>query len=440
MKIFQVLNHFLPDQTAGTEVYVCALSKQLQKKGIEVKIIIPNYGNAISELYIYDGLQVFKFAETSTVDRALIMGHRDADGLSFFTKFIEEQRPDIVHFHELAGSNGISLKHVMAAKKIGAHVLFTFHLAGYSCKTGTLIYKDRNFCNGKIDINKCGNCYLQHKGYGRLKALLNPISQLLYLANWDTTKWNSKIGTGLGTSFLIANQKKNFHLLIDQCDKVIVLTKFFEQVLLLNDVSKAKIKFIPQALAHSFKKEATKPSVKVGSPLRLMFLGRISSLKGLHLLIDAILDLPKTDVVLDIYGQTGNVEYEQTLKQKSQHFNNITWCGKLEPRSVLHTMHKYDVLCLCSTICEMSPLVIQEAFAAGIPVLASNVYGNAEQITHGKNGWLFKFNDSNDLREKISSLVQNPSLLSEVKKNIGPVKSFETVGEEHQLLYTQILQ
>lgn len=48
---------------------------------------------------------------------------------------------------------------------------------------------------------------------------------------------------------------------------------------------------------------------------------------------------------------------------------------------------------LCSTFSEMSPLVIQEAFAARLPVIASNVYGNAEQITHGENGLLFNFND-----------------------------------------------
>ena len=44
MKVFQVLNHFLPQQTAGTEVYTWALSKQLQQKGVEVEIIIPHYG------------------------------------------------------------------------------------------------------------------------------------------------------------------------------------------------------------------------------------------------------------------------------------------------------------------------------------------------------------------------------------------------------------
>jgi glycosyltransferase involved in cell wall biosynthesis len=66
----------------------------------------------------------------------------------------------------------------------------------------------------------------------------------------------------------------------------------------------------------------------------------------------------------------------------------------------------------------MSPLVIKEAFAAGIPVLASNVYGNAEQINDGKNGWLFKFNDSDALKTKLQQLIDDPFLVEIAQKNL----------------------
>ena len=439
MKVFQVLNHFLPDQTAGTEVYVWALSKQLEKNDVEIKIVIPNYGKAISEDYIYDELKVFKFAETSTVDRQLIMGFRDSDGLRYFRECLTKHKPDIVHFHELAGSNGITLKHVMAAKNSGSKVIFSFHLAGYSCKTGTLIYNEENLCDGKIDINKCGGCYLQYKGYGRVKTVLNPISRLLYAANINTTKLNNKIGTGLGTSFLIANQEKDFHLLIDHCDKVIVLTKWYEKILLLNGVSAKKIQFIPQGLPQGFMTASKQTPRNTASPLRIIFLGRISYLKGLHLLIEALLQLPQKVINLDIYGQADNSDYELILRQKALHLNNITWRGKLEPKEVINTMQQYDLLCLCSTFSEMSPLVIQEAFAAGIPVLASNVYGNSEQVKDGFNGWLFRFKDVGELKNKLQMLIADPSLIDSAKKNIPQVKNFETVSNEYAVLYKEIL-
>ena len=143
MKVFQVLNHFLPGQTAGTEVYTWALSKQLQQRGCIVEVIIPHYGQQDSVRYEYDGLKVFQYAEPSIVDRSLIMGIRKPEGLVAFESYLKQEMPDVVHFHEIAGSNGITLHHVAAAKRLGAKVLMTFHLAGYTCKTGTLVYKEK---------------------------------------------------------------------------------------------------------------------------------------------------------------------------------------------------------------------------------------------------------------------------------------------------------
>ena len=84
MKVLQVLNHFLPQQTAGTEVYTLALSKQLQKLGVDVQVLIPHYGKTEPTDYIYDGLAVHQYAEPSVVNRSLQMGFRKPDGLSAY--------------------------------------------------------------------------------------------------------------------------------------------------------------------------------------------------------------------------------------------------------------------------------------------------------------------------------------------------------------------
>ena len=87
----------------------------------------------------------------------------------------------------------------------------------------------------------------------------------------------------------------------------------------------------------------------------------------------------------------------------------------------------------------MSPLVIQEAFAANVPVIASDVYGNAEQITHNENGWLFTFKDSDSLKLQLQQLINNPSLVEKAKNNIKPVKSFSTVASEYLIVYKKVL-
>jgi glycosyltransferase involved in cell wall biosynthesis len=84
-------------------------------------------------------------------------------------------------------------------------------------------------------------------------------------------------------------------------------------------------------------------------------------------------------------------------------------------------------------------ILIALAFAASVPVIASNVYGNAEQITDGENGWLFNFNDSEDLKNKLQMLISNPALIDNAKSKIKLVKSFSKVAEEYQKLYDEIL-
>jgi glycosyltransferase involved in cell wall biosynthesis len=144
-------------------------------------------------------------------------------------------------------------------------------------------------------------------------------------------------------------------------------------------------------------------------------------------------------VNLSIYGSSDDSSYESSLQEVTDSNKNISWIGKLNQKDVIQTLQQHDILCLCSTLSEMSALVIQEAFAAGIPVLASNVYGNAEQIKHNHNGLLFKFNNVEDLRIQILRCINEPDLISNLAKNIKTPRSFDEVGEEYFMLYKSLL-
>lgn len=438
MKVLQVLNHFLPQQTAGTEVYTWALSKQLQQRGVAVQVLIPHYKQTSAADYEYDGLAVHQYAEPSVVDRSLIMGFRAPDGLKHFIAYLQETQPDIVHFHELAGSNGITLQHVQAAKASGAKVIITFHLAGYSCKTGTLVYKGKSLCDGVINLQKCSACYLHSRVYESAAHSITVASSLLHQLSIDTTKWNSKVGTALGTVPIIAKLKADLHTLAAACDRVVTITSWYQRVLLANGFNENKISYIPQGLPLATTAAAlkNKPAYR---PLRLLFLGRINKFKGLHLLLEALSSIDPACVELTVYGNSDDEVYETNLRASTVQNLNIHWKGKLEQRDVVTTMQQHDVLCLCSTFSEMSPLVIQEAFAAGKPVIASKVYGNAEQIQHGVNGLLFNFNQLEDLKRQIERFLNEPDLLKQLSKKINEPRSFEKVGDDYFELYKNLL-
>ncbi len=439
MKVLQVLNHFMPFQTAGTEVYTWALSKQLMKRGVEVKIVTPHYGKRESSNYIYDDLFVQQYAEPSIVDRSLIMGLRAPDGLFFFDEFIRHEKPDIIHFHEIAGSNGITLKHVQLAKRSSAKVLMTFHLAGYSCKTGTLFHLGKSECNGVIDLHKCSVCHLQSIGNGNIAATLTATSTMLHYFSINTILWQNKLGTALGTVSVISKFKQSLHSLVSLCDNVISITDWYKNILIANGINESKIKVIKQGLPFNDGQKISCKDISLSKPLKLVFLGRINKSKGLHLLLDALNDIDPKLVELTIFGTTDDSYFESYLNEIIASKKNIVWIGKLKQEDVVKTFQKYDILCLCSTLSEMSALVIQEAFAAGIPVLATNVYGNAEQIQHNHNGLLFQFNNVEDLRIQILRCINEPNLISSLAKNIKTPRSFDEVGEEYYRLYKSLL-
>ena len=439
MKIIYVLNHFLPAQVAGTEVYVFGLCKEMQKQNIEAKVIIPNYNHPMTEVYFYDEIEIIKYAETSVQDRALIMDKRIPEGVSFFIEILKREKPDVIHFHEIVAGNGITLHHLKAAKEAGFKIVFTFHLSGYTCKTGNLMYKNKVYCDGVIHIDKCTYCSFSIQNNNSLITnLLFPPAMLSFFLGIDTTRISSRVGTALGFPFLIKKLKTDLMDLIESCDSVVALTNWYQEILVKNGAEENKISIITQGLAQ-------KPNIKnwknieTKLPIKLVFVGRISPLKGIHLLITALKNISVNDITLDIFGEAGLDEYSTYCQRESEGLLNIRWRGMLKPEGVIDELTKYDVLCLPSTFSEMSPLVIQEAFAAGIPVIASNVYGNSAPITDGENGWLFNFNDSKDLQEKLQMLLKNPDLVDVAKKNIPLVKPFDEVANEYIKLYKEII-
>ncbi|MBR0572230.1 glycosyltransferase [Microvirga sp. STS03] len=431
----------MPYQVAGTEVYTSLLSKYLHQQGIIVKVVIPNYGASGNALYVHEYIPVIAYAEPSEVDRSLIMGLRKPDGLKYFEELLVQEQPNIVHFHELAGSNGVTVHHVERAKALGFKVVTTLHLARYTCKTGNLLYENKSLCDGVIDIEKCTRCNFVVKGLSnfRINALL-PLSWIAYKLNINLTKSDSSLSTAIGFPFLIDKIKTDLQRLYNSSDKVVTLTSWYKTVLQSNRVPRDKIVHIPQALPFLEEIITSTTSVEARLPIRLMYIGRISPIKGVHLLLEAVKGLPCDKIILHIYGQEMGDAYSASCREQSVGLPNVKWMGKIDPNSVVKTMQKYQAVCIPSVCSEMSPLVIQEAFAAAVPVIASDVHGNSEQITHNKNGLLFKFNNSDALKYELQCIIENPELLVTLGKNIQPPQNFNVVGMAYLELYQELLR
>ena len=437
MKIVFILNHFLPDHIAGTEIYTWALSKQLINKNHEVVVITPNFKSQSITQYEYEGIKVNGFPASPIQEKKIIMGLKLPKGLNEFKNIIEKENPDIIHFQEYSRGSGISVEHIKIAKSFNKPIITTFHIAQYSCQTNELIYKGKQLCDGIININKCSRCYLHKKKQDYLSEILIPLSNILNFFKIDSRCWGNKIGTALGTTNTIKNLNTDLLKSISLSTKIIVLTDWYNKILINNQVPKDKLVIIKQGLPQNI--FTINNNSIAENQLKLIYIGRITFEKGLHILIDAVSKFKEYQIELDIYGQSTDLKYESDLKLKSLHLKNIKWKGILKKEDVQSTISNYDFLCLCSNFSEMSPLVIQEAFSVGVPVIASNVYGNAEQIKNGYNGLLFDNNNVNSLIEQLNKCISNRNLRENLRNNISTPRKFESVANEHISLYSSLM-
>jgi glycosyltransferase involved in cell wall biosynthesis len=440
LKIIYCLNHFLPSKQAGTEIYVWALAKEIQRKGHEAIILIPSPGEPSSREYEYDGLRVIQYAEPSAIDRAFMRSRKAPAGLNTFLSFVQQIAPSLVHIHEYTWSNGITVHHFEALRLLNIPTVMTMHLAGYTCRTSKLMYMGKDLCDGLIRVKRCARCSLNDSMESEAAAMvLYAASVTLYKLKIDPSKWDNRLGTALSFPFIIEGLREGLERLIGSVNQIIVLTKWYKKILEINGVPENKLTYIPQGLPQKAEKTGRGSSAADGA-VRLVFVGRIDPLKGLHLLLEALAGLPADKINLDIYGQVADERYHQECMALSEKMNNVGWKGIMNQKEVIPTLGSYHALCLPSTFSEMSPLVIQEAFAAGIPVIGSDVYGIAEQVREGVNGLLFRFNDPGSLQNVLRRIIGDPSLLRKMSENVGDPLQFSEIAMETLNVYNRILE
>jgi len=438
LKILHVLNTFLPSHVGGTEIYVSALVRELQKKGVEGEVIIPNFGSAQNGYYLYNNIGIHKYSEFSKPDRQLIQGKKIATGVVNFMSLVKKILPDIVHFHEISGSNGISVQHMRLVKEAGYKTMMTFHVAGNTCKTGTMMQNSKLICDGVVEEKKCAVCFINHQRIGLFSFPLYEISLFIQMLGIKPELWHSKMGTALSANIVIREFMDRFKLLEKHTDRMIVLADWYENVLHKNGLPAQKIIKIRQGLIQSISLQQAKNEIE-NTPIRLLYIGRIAWQKGLLDLLEALSGLNPKKYTLDIYGYPGDQSYFSKVMKKVETMDNVAWKGGLNADEVIDTIRQYDVFCLCSAIAEMSSLAIQEVFAAGITIVASDVPGNQEQIIHEENGLLYEFNDKVSLQKQLKRLTEDEKLYKALRSKKTNPRKFEEVASEYAVVYNELV-
>jgi starch synthase len=140
------------------------------------------------------------------------------------------------------------------------------------------------------------------------------------------------------------------------------------------------------------------PAERVTSPVfRACFVGRIELSKGIPYLLQAwnILALPLAELVL-----VGPIQSDIKPFLKSYGGSTVTLTGALSPRELVNQYHAANIFIHPSPN-EGLGLVLLEAMACGLPVIATDRSGAGDCVSHGKDGLIIPARSVNELAEAI---------------------------------------
>ena len=144
-----------------------------------------------------------------------------------------------------------------------------------------------------------------------------------------------------------------------------------------------------------------------GDELRVLFVGRAEERKGLPVLLSAFEALTEhVPSRLTVIGaDPDEVGRYAAYEEAASH---IDVQGRVGHEQLARELAAADVLCAPSLAGESFGMVLTEAFAAGTPVLASNIAGYADVVTDGVDGILVPPADAQRLAEELQTLYHEP--------------------------------
>lgn len=148
--------------------------------------------------------------------------------------------------------------------------------------------------------------------------------------------------------------------------------------------------------------------------VRFLFVGRVENAKGILTLIDAV---KKINVENVFFTFAGPGEYKQLVENFCKQSVNTRYHEFISGDVKHQCFLSHDVLIFPSEWFEVSPLTISEAYAYGLPVVASRIGSIPEHIVEQKTGMLFSPGDSAELARLISQIAGDKRMILNMRKN-----------------------
>lgn len=454
MRILQVIHQFPPFSTQGSEMHCLQLSRALSAGRDDVGVFhISNTATRHPRRLVRgeDGtLLLFHCIDDGHYSR--MADWQNAFLQTSFRQVLAQFAPEVVHFHNYL-SLGDDL--VGIAHSTGAGVVYTLHDYGLICPNNLLLRSDGGLCgkNAPDFFQDCCPQTIRCSG-GRVPTLVRRLPPLFrwqkFAANQPgpipraTLTGLVRLATRvLGAPELTAfDAKRDFYF--DSTRRIFTRTHLF-----IAPSNYLRERFIrcglqPEHIVHERYGIRHFPQPKhllaTDGKIRFGYIGAFHAHKGINVLLEAFRGLGDS-ATLHIHGSSfGSPVSEAHFRRiTADPSSGIVLHGRYDNDRLGEILASLDAIVVPSVWYENSPLTIQEAQVAGVPVITAGEGGMAELVRDGIDGLHFRLGDSEDLRRVLQAVITHPAQLADMRRHAPPVPTIEAQAKRIREHYESVI-
>lgn len=448
MRVLFTAHQFFPEHYAGTEVLTLGLAKELKARGHEPYVLAAKRSFPVHDLrpgeiedYEFEGIPVRRVGRpTEGLSRPYRLDYENETMAGRATEYAREVKPDVVHAMHL---QGLSASVIPVLKGLDLPIVYTATDFWAVCPVVDLRRHDGSMCRGP-DLAHCPRCILsRHPGRRprQIKRALDLAPDAILRAAGGLSRTGlARVVPPLRQVRALDERAVSIREKLRSVDRVIAPTRLTRDLLLENGVD-GDVEVSRYGIDTSGVEDAP-ANRHVPPPLRVGFIGTLGPHKGCDLLIKAFKRLPGgLEATLTIHGNLQRfASFVAGLRSLARDDARIRFSGTFAPGEIWRVLSETDVLVVPSRWYENTPLVVYSAFAAGCPVVATDLGGLSEVVRHGENGLLFGLEDAEGLARQLRRLGEEPGLLDRLRAGIGPVKTVGGNADELEELYASLLE
>jgi len=395
-RVLQVLHNHPVNSPGGTEAYTLRVFEALRRSAEWEPLLVArepaSEESSEGEFRPLPGAegQFLVATEEERYDKLFMTAPEKSVYTQRWTDFLEAQRPDVVHFQHTLFL-GVELISTVRRVLPATPILYTLHEYLPICNHyGQLVRtRNRELCL-EASPRRCNECFPE----------IAP--QQFFL------------------------RKRFIRSHFDHVDLFIAPSKFLMRRYI--DWGIPRMRIVHEE--HGFPAALPEPVPDRPRRDRFAFFGVLTPFKGIDVLLRAMRRLgPDWEGHLTIHG----ANYEAQIPEVQEEIDallaetsaTVTFAGPYDPEALPRLMAETDWVVVPSVWWENAPLVIQEAFQHGRPVIASDIGGMAEHVRDGIDGLHFRAGDPEALARTLGSAAADPALWERLRNGIAPVRSLD---------------